>query len=409
MIYIFVIATDGIKSEDIAPTSQTHVPSKKIFALIVLGSSCLFLGAKWVVDGAVHLATNIGMNETFIGLTILALGTSLPELVTAVKSALRKDTDIAVGNAIGSNIFNLLWILSISAVIRPLPFNVASNTDILMVIGSASLILVALIIGRSNTTMASGFFALLDDVATLMEDVAAMSKIATKKTAGILGDDLAVNAEKASGFIASREIPVLWAITKGSFLNKLIILPLAFLLSAFAPWVVTAILLIGAVYLAYEGAEKIYEFFVPHAHENTDVNMATLSKSEFLALEKEKIKAAVVTDFILSVEIVIIALGTVLTQPILTQIIVVSFIALIATVGVYGIVALIVRMDDIGLKLISLNDSEKSISNFIGNLLVNALPKVIKSLSVIGTIALLLVAGGEFIAGLIIGALALML
>ncbi|MDF1699233.1 MAG: DUF808 domain-containing protein [Saprospiraceae bacterium] len=277
--------------------------------------------------------------------------------------------------------------------------------------------------------MASGFFALLDDIATLMDDVAAMSKIATKKTAGILGDDLAVNAEKASGFIASRELPVLWAITKGSFINKLIILPLAFLLSAFLPWLVTIILLIGAVYLAYEGAEKIHEFIFPNQQSKSETTTKDLSESAILTLEKEKVKDAIVTDFILSVEIVIIALGTVIGKPIITQILVVSFIAMIATIGVYGIVALIVRMDDIGYKLISLNKRKGSIANFTGSLLVNALPKVIKSLTVIGTIALLLVAGGifvhkidfinvlfsaipsilgEFFAGLLIGALALM-
>ncbi len=245
--------------------------------------------------------------------------------------------------------------------------------------------------------MASGFFALLDDIASLMDDVSAMAKISTKKTAGILGDDLAVNAEKASGFISSRELPVLWAITKGSFLNKVIILPIAFLLSAFLPWAVPVILVFGGLYLAYEGAEKIYEYFVPHAHAEAHLSEAQLSEEDILALEKQKIKSAIITDFILSVEIVIIALGTVIGQPLLTQILVVSIVALIATVGVYGIVALIVRMDDFGFRLIRFNDKEKSISDFFGHLLVNALPLVIKSLSVIGTIALLLVAGGIFI------------
>lgn len=245
--------------------------------------------------------------------------------------------------------------------------------------------------------MASGFFALLDDIASLMDDVGAMSKIAGKKTAGILGDDLAVNAEKASGFVSSREIPVLWAITKGSLLNKLIILPIAFLLSAFLPVAVTVILVLGGLYLAYEGAEKIYEFFVPHHHPKADKVEANLSKSEILLLEKEKIKSAIITDFILSVEIVIIALGTVVGQPIVSQIMVVSIIALVATAGVYGIVALIVRMDDLGLRLIALNGKKKSVSDTIGRFLVGALPVVIKSLSVIGTIALILVAGGIFV------------
>ncbi len=244
--------------------------------------------------------------------------------------------------------------------------------------------------------MASGFFALLDDIAALMDDVGAMAKISTKKTAGILGDDLAVNAEKASGFMASREIPVLWAITKGSLLNKAIILPVAFLLSGFLPWAVTAALLIGGIYLAYEGAEKIYEYLVPHKHEHLSDAQKELSEQELLAAEKSKIKSAILTDFILSVEIVIIALGTVIGKPIITQILVVSIVALIATVGVYGIVALIVRMDDFGYRLINMNDKEKSISDFFGHFLVKALPVVIRSLGVIGTIALILVAGGIF-------------
>ncbi|NNE78136.1 MAG: DUF808 domain-containing protein [Pricia sp.] len=245
--------------------------------------------------------------------------------------------------------------------------------------------------------MASGFFALLDDIATLMDDVAVMTKVAAKKTAGILGDDLAVNAEKASGFVSSREIPVLWAITKGSLLNKVIILPIAFLLSAFLPAAVTIILLIGGLYLGYEGAEKVYEYFFPHAHESEDIPKNNLSKEQILEFEKEKIKSAIVTDFILSVEIIIIALGTVVGEPILNQIVVVTLIALIATIGVYGIVALIIRMDEFGVRLINLNDKENSISDKIGKLLVRALPKVIKSLSFIGTIALLLVSGGIFV------------
>ncbi|WP_296315004.1 DUF808 domain-containing protein [Winogradskyella sp. UBA3174] len=245
--------------------------------------------------------------------------------------------------------------------------------------------------------MASGFFALLDDIAALMDDVVVMTKITTKKTAGILGDDLAVNAEKASGFLSSREIPVLWAITKGSFLNKLIILPLAFLLSAFLPWAVIVVLVLGGLYLAYEGAEKIYEFIIPHSEAKKVICRENLSKEEILTLEKIKIKSAIVTDFILSVEIVIIALGTVVEKELLFQIIVVSIVALTATVGVYGIVALIVRMDDLGLRLIGKSKGESGFLFTVGTLLVKALPKIIKSLSVIGTIALLLVAGGIFI------------
>lgn len=245
--------------------------------------------------------------------------------------------------------------------------------------------------------MASGFFAILDDITVLLDDVASLSKIATKKTAGILGDDLAVNAEKASGFTSKREIPVLWAITKGSFLNKIIILPIAFLLSAFLPIAVTIILVLGGLYLAYEGAEKIYEFFVPHAPENTATELKEMTEAELLAYEKTKIKSAIITDFILSVEIVIIALGTVLNEPLSSQIAVVSVVALLATVGVYGIVALIVRMDEFGVRLINWNDRDDSISDTIGKFFVNALPWVIRSLAVIGTIALLLVSGGIFV------------
>ncbi|MEM0576757.1 DUF808 domain-containing protein [Flavobacterium polysaccharolyticum] len=245
--------------------------------------------------------------------------------------------------------------------------------------------------------MGSGFFALLDDIVAIMDDVAAMSKIATKKTAGILGDDLAVNAEKASGFVSSRELPVLWAITKGSFLNKLIILPIAFVLSAFSPLAIKVILVLGGLYLAYEGAEKIYEYFFPHHHHKSEISITqSFTEEEILAQEKGKIKAAIVTDFILSVEIVIIALGTVLEKSISTQIAVVSIVAIIATVGVYGIVALIVRMDDMGFKLIQLSSKENGFLSKTGSFLVNALPKVIKSLAVIGTIALIMVAGGIF-------------
>ncbi|OOG77786.1 DUF808 domain-containing protein [Flavobacterium sp. A45] len=245
--------------------------------------------------------------------------------------------------------------------------------------------------------MASGFFALLDDIAALMDDVAVMSKIAAKKTAGILGDDLAVNAEKASGFISSRELPVLWAIAKGSFINKIIILPIAFLLSAFFPLAIIIILVLGGLFLAYEGAEKIYEYLFPHKHSTVETTIQEYTEEEILAFEKEKIKSAIVTDFILSVEIVIIALGTVIEETLTSQILVVSFIAILATVGVYGIVAIIVRMDELGFKLIGMSTKENSPSKIIGNFLVQALPKIIKSLAVIGTIALLLVAGGIFI------------
>lgn len=244
--------------------------------------------------------------------------------------------------------------------------------------------------------MASGLFALLDDIATLMDDVAVMSKVAAKKTAGILGDDLAVNAEKASGFVSDRELSVLWAIMKGSFVNKLIILPIAFLLSAFYPPAITVILVLGGLYLAYEGAEKIYEYLVPHPKEAESRLDLDMTEEQILALEKQKIKSAITTDFILSVEIVIIAMSTVVDKSLSTQIGVVSVIALIATVGVYGIVGLIVRMDEFGVKLINFNEQTDSFSDKVGKFLVAALPWVIRMLGVVGTLALLLVAGGIF-------------
>ena len=245
--------------------------------------------------------------------------------------------------------------------------------------------------------MASGLFALLDDIATIMDDVATMTKVAAKKTSGILGDDLAVNAEKASGFISDRELPVLWAISKGSLVNKLIILPVAFLLSAFAPVVVTVILVLGGMYLAYEGAEKIMEWIFPHAHGHKKAELEVdITPEQVLTQEKKKVKSAITTDFILSVEIVIIALGTVVGQPLSTQIVVVSIIALLATVGVYGLVALIVRMDELGYKLIALNPEDNTLSDKLGRVLVQALPYLIRIIGFLGTIALLLVAGGIF-------------
>lgn len=243
--------------------------------------------------------------------------------------------------------------------------------------------------------MASGFFAILDDIAALMDDVALATKMATRKTAGILGDDLAVNAEKATGFLAERELPILWAITKGSLINKLIIVPIALLLNAFAPVAITYILILGGCYLAYEGVEKIIEFFIKPKH-GTPV-AATREEPQIPAAEQEgaKIKSAITTDFILSVEIVIIALGAVSTQQSMIQIITVSAVALIATVGVYGIVALIVRMDDLGYSLIRRTNNSGPLAK-VGNSLVMGLPVIIRVLGVVGTLALLLVAGGIF-------------
>jgi len=249
--------------------------------------------------------------------------------------------------------------------------------------------------------MTGGIFAVLDDIALLLDDAAVMSKVAAKKTAGILGDDLAVNAEKATGFRASRELPVIWAITRGSFINKLVILPLAFLLSAYASWLIIPILLVGGVYLSYEGMEKVYHLIFhrksaahkPAAGEVED-------KAKLLEIEKTKIRSAVRTDFILSIEIIMIALGTVMEQSIALQVIVVSFIALLATVGVYGIVALLVRMDDVGLYLIrraaAMKGLLKNMISSLGSLMVLSLPHIIRGLGVVGTVAMLLVGGGMF-------------
>lgn len=242
--------------------------------------------------------------------------------------------------------------------------------------------------------MASGIFAVLDDVAALMDDVAVASKIATRKTAGILGDDLAVNAEKATGFLAIRELPVLWAITKGSFINKLIIVPVALLLMAFFPIAIKAILILGGFYLAYEGVEKIYDYFFHRPKKGHEVVEEALVDNR--EAEKTKVKSAITTDFILSVEIVIIALGTVLEEKLMLQIITVSVVALLATVGVYGLVALIVRMDDIGFRFIKRSGGKGALFK-TGHLLVKSLPWVIKILGFVGTIALLLVSGGIFV------------
>ncbi|MEJ5054386.1 DUF808 domain-containing protein [Sphingobacterium sp. MYb382] len=242
--------------------------------------------------------------------------------------------------------------------------------------------------------MASGIFAIFDDIAALMDDVAVTSKIAGQKTAAILGDDLAVNAEKATGFLSSRELPVLWAITKGSFLNKLIIVPIAILLNVFFPVVIKYILLAGGCYLAFEGVEKVIEYLFHRA--KTGHEVIEEREEDAAVVEKKKIRSAVTTDFILSIEIVIIALGTTLNQPLTIQILTVAIIALVATIGVYGIVALIVRMDDTGYKLIRTSNNKGFTAKF-GHLLVRALPIVIKGLGVVGTVALLMVSGGIFV------------
>ncbi|MBT4915505.1 MAG: DUF808 family protein [Formosa sp.] len=245
--------------------------------------------------------------------------------------------------------------------------------------------------------MTSGFFAVLDDIVILMDDVLTMTKVSAKKTAGILADDLAVNAEKSSGFSSSRELPVLWAITKGSFLNKLIILPVVFLLSAFLPSIILVVLVIGGIYLSFEGAEKIVDYFYPYEAVSNNLKTDFLSEQALLDLENKKIKSAVLTDFILSIEIIIIALGTVINESFEIKLIVVTLISMLATIGVYGVVGLIVRMDDLGYKLVQASKGRKNSLYFLGMGLVNALPVVIRFLSLVGTVALLLVSGGIFV------------
>lgn len=245
--------------------------------------------------------------------------------------------------------------------------------------------------------MAASFFALLDDIALLMDDVATMGKVAAKKTSGLLADDLAVNAEKASGFTSSRELPVLWKITKGSLLNKVIILPIAFLLSKYLPEAITALLLIGGLYLAFEGAEKIYHYLFHKKGAKGKSKPAEMTAKQASAFETKKVKSAIIIDFILSAEIVIIAISTVMEEPLKVQVPVVIGIALAATVGVYGLVALLVRIDDFGLKLIEMSDGEKGFLKSTGMALVSVLPFLIRALTVLGTVAMVLVAGGIYV------------
>jgi uncharacterized protein len=248
--------------------------------------------------------------------------------------------------------------------------------------------------------MATGLFVILDDVAMLLEDAALMSKVAVKKTVGLLGDDLAVNAEKAIDFPATRELPVIWAITKGSFVNKIIILPIVFLLSSFLPELIVPILLVGGSYLSYEGTEKVFEWFSRYSTKAGVVHQS-LKETGKTQTEATKIKAAIRTDFILSIEIIVITLETVIDQVMPVQIMVVSLIALLATVGVYGFVAFLVRMDDVGLYLIKrsllLTGLEARGFRLCGEVLVASLPKIIRILTVIGTVAMLVVGGGMFV------------
>jgi hypothetical protein len=241
--------------------------------------------------------------------------------------------------------------------------------------------------------MTSGILSILDDIAVLMDDVVILSKAATKKTIGILADDLAINADKASGFTSSRELPVLWKLTKGSFLNKVIILPGVFLLSAYLPSVIIPILICGGVYLSFEGALNVYKMIF---NKKIKANNLKIKQNEDPSiLEAKKIKSAILIDFILSIEIIIITLGTVLDQNISIQIFVVSIIALLSTIGVYGFVALLVRIDDAGYRLISI--SKNNLMKKTGLFMVRALPVIIRTLKIVGTLAMILVGGGIFV------------
>ena len=239
----------------------------------------------------------------------------------------------------------------------------------------------------------ASLLTLLDDIATVLDDVALMSKVAAKKTAGVLGDDLALNAQQVSGVSAEREIPVVWAVAKGSFKNKLILVPAALLISAFIPWLIMPLLVIGGLFLCFEGAEKILEKLFPHAHQYDEKEEDTGTGESIEEYEKRKVSGAIRTDFILSAEIIVIALGTVTGASIMTQILVVSLIAVVMTIGVYGLVAGIVKLDDLGFYL-QRTSNGSAIKTRLGNGLVAFAPKLMKMLAVVGTAAMFLVGGG---------------
>ncbi len=241
--------------------------------------------------------------------------------------------------------------------------------------------------------MASSLLLLLDDIATVLDDVAVMSKMAAKKTAGVLGDDLALNAQQVSGVRAERELPVVWRVAKGSFINKLILVPLALLISVVAPWLINPLLVVGGLFLSYEGVEKIMHTLQHKKAQTAKEAQLELIQTEqdLAAYETEKIKGAVRTDFILSAEIVVISLGTVAAAGFLTKVTVLSLIAIAMTVGVYGFVALIVKIDDIGLYL---TEQAANFKQHIGSGLLAFAPILMKTLSVVGTAAMFLVGGG---------------
>ncbi|AZC49325.1 DUF808 domain-containing protein [Pseudomonas chlororaphis] len=242
----------------------------------------------------------------------------------------------------------------------------------------------------------SSLLVLIDDIAAVLDDVALMTKMAAKKTAGVLGDDLALNAQQVSGVRAERELPVVWAVAKGSFLNKLILVPAALAISAFAPWLVTPLLMLGGAYLCFEGFEKLaHKFLHSKAEDQAEhqqlIDAVADPATDLVAFEKTKIKGAIRTDFILSAEIIAITLGTVADAPLMQQVVVLSGIAIVMTVGVYGLVGGIVKLDDLGLWL---TQKPGQVAKSIGGAILRAAPYMMKSLSVIGTAAMFMVGGG---------------
>ena len=241
--------------------------------------------------------------------------------------------------------------------------------------------------------MASSLLILLDDIATVLDDVAVMSKMAAKKTAGVLGDDLALNAQQVSGVRAERELPVVWSVAKGSFVNKLILVPLALLISVVAPWLINPLLMIGGLFLCYEGVEKVLHSLKHRKAKTEEAAQAELNaiETDLVKFEKDKIKGAIRTDFILSAEIVVISLGTVVAAAFSTKVMVLSTIAVAMTIGVYGFVAMIVKIDDVGLYL---SKQASSFKQSVGRGLLAFAPKLMKTLTIVGTIAMFLVGGG---------------
>ena len=241
--------------------------------------------------------------------------------------------------------------------------------------------------------MASSLLALIDDIATVLDDVSVMTKVAAKKTAGVLGDDLALNAQQVTGVKADRELPVVWAVAKGSLRNKLILVPAALLISAFIPWAVTPLLMLGGAFLCFEGFEKLAHRFL-HADDDAharQIDALSDPSVDMVAFERDKISGAVRTDFILSAEIIAITLGTVATASFAEQVVVLAGIAIIMTIGVYGVVAGIVKLDDAGL---ALSKSANGAAQRIGRAILAVAPWLMKSLSVVGTAAMFMVGGG---------------